>query len=798
MIARSSAVAILMVALLCLGLLLPVSADEADVQPETVTDTLDGVPAADAATADAAGAGSYWTASAEVSTMPYSFVGVSLPEDAEGEFRYSADGETWSEWGELETFPDEGPDYDSEERSDDGRVYSEGDWVGEANYFQARVHGAAPEDLEVRLIDSAGLSQNVVQRITSAIASAWKGSGQAASASVSQPDIVSRADWGADEDMRGGDPSYADDNEFAVVHHTAGNNNYSEAEAPAVVRGIYDWHVNGNGWNDIGYNILVDRYGNAYEGRYGGLEEAVIGAHAAGFNTGSYGISVMGNFDGQAPPEAARYAVRDLLVWKHDVHHIDASAELSYTSRGSDMFPEGQEVEIDTVIGHRDVGYTDCPGGAYYATMPALLRAVDDRQSDMFVSPEVAPDRLAVDGGEITNGPVEFSAGLKPSGAWDLTVYDPDGAVAATDSGNGASLSSSWTPDAATLGEYTYEITGGNRRPVTGTIDVTADVLTRVGDSSNPSSASVSISRAAFSDAGAANRAVIARNDVFADAMTGGPLAGDDGTLLLTGADELDASVAEELDRVLASDGQVYVLGGTNALDDSVVAQVREAIGVSSDSDRVQRVSGPERAGTSAAVAEIVLERSGTDTVMVARYGPDDQQPWADALSGGAYGAAEGIPVLLSRTDDVPTELTGVLSGVGSTIVLGGTQAISESVAGEFPDPTRVSGADRSGTAAAVAARLWGRSSGSDGDKFTIGGGYSSGAWAYALAAAPLAARNNAPLVLVFADDDVPPETEEYLDALGYGSGTQADGWVLGPSDAVSDSVADDVTRLLQ
>src|SRR5690625_3140796 len=124
MITRSSAVVMLTVALLCLGLLLPVSADDVDVQPETVADTVQGLPAADTATAAEAGAGDGWTASAQVETIPYSFVGVILPEGAEGEFRYSVDGDDWSDWTELETHQDQGPDYDSGERNGDGRLYS--------------------------------------------------------------------------------------------------------------------------------------------------------------------------------------------------------------------------------------------------------------------------------------------------------------------------------------------------------------------------------------------------------------------------------------------------------------------------------------------------------------------------------------------------------------------------------------------------------------------------------------------------------------------------------------------------
>ena len=108
------------------------------------------------------------------------------------------------------------------------------------------------------------------------------------------PQIVSRTSWKADEEIRRAPPRYAGAVYFAVVHHTAGSNTYSRAASPAIVRAIELYHVRGNGWNDIGYNFLVDRYGQVFEGRAGGIDRNVIGAHAEGFNTGSVGVAVIG------------------------------------------------------------------------------------------------------------------------------------------------------------------------------------------------------------------------------------------------------------------------------------------------------------------------------------------------------------------------------------------------------------------------------------------------------------------------------------------------------------------------
>ena len=115
------------------------------------------------------------------------------------------------------------------------------------------------------------------------------------------PLILSRASWGANERIRRGRPRYADAVRFAVVHHTAGSNSYTRAQSASIVRGIQRYHVLGNGWDDIGYNFLVDKYGQIFEGRYGGVDRNVVGAHAQGFNTGSSGIALIGTYDGNAP-----------------------------------------------------------------------------------------------------------------------------------------------------------------------------------------------------------------------------------------------------------------------------------------------------------------------------------------------------------------------------------------------------------------------------------------------------------------------------------------------------------------
>ncbi|HWB73021.1 MAG TPA: cell wall-binding repeat-containing protein, partial [Egibacteraceae bacterium] len=131
------------------------------------------------------------------------------------------------------------------------------------------------------------------------------------------------------------------------------------------------------------------------------------------------------------------------------------------------------------------------------------------------------------------------------------------------------------------------------------------------------------------------------------------------------------------------------------------------------------------------------------------------------------------------------------------TVVLGGQAAVSDGVVAALPRPRRVAGGDRAATAAAVAAQLWGRTVGADGDAFVLSGGYRPDAWALALAAAPLAARSVAPLLLADVET-LPTATHDYLDDLGYGDGRTGSGWVLGDRNAVSDAVAEHAAELLQ
>jgi hypothetical protein len=188
---------------------------------------------------------------------------------------------------------------------------------------------------------------------------------------------VSRADWGADQCPPRAAPSYGEVKAVAV-HHTVSLNDYTPAEAPQIVLAICRYHRNSNGWNDIGYNALVDKYGTIYEGRAGGLDQAVIGAHAQGFNSQTAGVANIGDYSSVTASDAALTSTADYIRWKLGVHGQPLSGPVTLTSAGGpeSRYAAGAKVTVDRVLGHRDVGKTACPGDSLYAQLDDIRARV--------------------------------------------------------------------------------------------------------------------------------------------------------------------------------------------------------------------------------------------------------------------------------------------------------------------------------------------------------------------------------------------------------------------------------------
>ncbi|WNG87333.1 N-acetylmuramoyl-L-alanine amidase [Mycobacterium sp. ITM-2016-00317] len=197
------------------------------------------------------------------------------------------------------------------------------------------------------------------------------------------PRIINRAEWGADEGMRCGEPRYDTRIRAGVVHHTAGSNEYTPHDSPGIVRSIYEYHTRTLGWCDIAYNAMVDKYGQVFEGRAGGMTRPVEGAHTGGFNHNTWGVAMLGNFDAVPPtPIQLRHTAR-LLGWVLGQSGVDPLGTVVLPSEGGSFtkFPFGASPTLPTIFTHRDVGNTECPGNAAYALM-GQIRDIAARFND--------------------------------------------------------------------------------------------------------------------------------------------------------------------------------------------------------------------------------------------------------------------------------------------------------------------------------------------------------------------------------------------------------------------------------
>ncbi|MCD7441706.1 N-acetylmuramoyl-L-alanine amidase [Streptomyces lincolnensis] len=181
-----------------------------------------------------------------------------------------------------------------------------------------------------------------------------------------RPRIVTRRGWGANEKLRERKFVYTKKVKAAFVHHTASGNGYRCAQAPSVIRGIYRYHVKSMGWRDIGYNFLVDKCGNIYEGRAGGVAKPVLGAHTLGFNTNSMGIAVLGSHGATKPPAATVKAIARLTAWKLGLHGANPRGKTYLKSGGGNLYRKGKNVRLNVISGHRDGFATECPGWQLY------------------------------------------------------------------------------------------------------------------------------------------------------------------------------------------------------------------------------------------------------------------------------------------------------------------------------------------------------------------------------------------------------------------------------------------------
>jgi hypothetical protein len=223
-------------------------------------------------------------------------------------------------------------------------------------------------------------------------------------------EVATRSEWGADESLRfrGKGPIWPpvfQTVQKLVVHHTAGTNNESGAAALATIRAIYRYHAVTQGWGDIGYNFLIDAAGRVYKGRStsstmvdddrtgeNGQAKGVTAGHAYGYNSGTTGVALLGNFDLEPPTTAAADALQRFLTWKAGAHGLDATGSSQYTNPLN-----GTQVSFPNAPGHQQVpdNSTACPGVHLAALLPDIRAAVRASAGSPDTAPPAAPSDVS-------------------------------------------------------------------------------------------------------------------------------------------------------------------------------------------------------------------------------------------------------------------------------------------------------------------------------------------------------------------------------------------------------------------
>jgi hypothetical protein len=292
-------------------------------------------------------------------TAVYSLLGVTwrggAPKGMQVSVRTHTEG-GWRHWVALESDAEHAPDERSAEARASGvRGGTVPHYAEESDGIQVLITSpdrTTPRDLRLDLVDPGRSPYDE---------HAGASPSGAAVAAVARPRIVSRAEWGADESLRECCPRYGSTIEVGFVHHTVNTNDYRSSESAGLVRAIYAYHTQSRGWSDIGYNFLVDKYGRIFEGRWGGVNRPVIGAHVKNYNTDSFGVAGLGTFITTAPSTSMINAFSRIVAWKLDLHGRDPLGT---------TYLNGTRLRV--VSGHRDAGSTECPGQRLYDQLPTI------------------------------------------------------------------------------------------------------------------------------------------------------------------------------------------------------------------------------------------------------------------------------------------------------------------------------------------------------------------------------------------------------------------------------------------
>ncbi|MDX1658235.1 MAG: N-acetylmuramoyl-L-alanine amidase [Nitriliruptorales bacterium] len=414
--------------------------------------------------------------------FPIDHVGVvfELPHDADHGHDHGADDLHEGTEGLAVRFRHDGVWGPWQQMIEDG-AQAEGQWTG------ALVSGGDADAYQVRGVPAFALKARAAALNTTDGPERVIGFRPAGSADAVTT-CKSRSDWGADESLRTDNRSYAPI-QIMTVHHTATQND--DPDPDTRVRAIYEYHTQTNGWDDIGYQALISEDGTVYEGRWSGSDspsclnsggtgwefghygtaanaEMVTGAHTGGYNTGNYGVALLGTFTDVMPKQGARDALVEYLAELADRHGLDPEGTVDYDN--------GVNAKTtDTINGHRDFTSTKCPGGLLYEDLPNIRTDVTAAMSANRAP--VVTITSPADADSYTVEETSAGAGATLTFAADATDEDATLGWQWTDAADATVATSASFEATLAVGEYTYTATATDTEGLSGSDSITVQVV---------------------------------------------------------------------------------------------------------------------------------------------------------------------------------------------------------------------------------------------------------------------------------------------------------------------------------
>ena len=546
------------------------------------------------------------------------------PQDGGARLRVENEG-AWGEWTSLEDGLATGPE---EEGAETGEWGTDGTVLLDADRVQVELSGEA-QDARIESW-TTWVTQDDVETVTEL---------PTADAATKGLTVGRRKDWAQDMGLIPSNGPVRPTPKLGItLHHTATEAYYSAADVPAMLRAVYRYHAHTLDWRDVGYNAIVDRYGRVWEGRSGGLENNVQGAHSYGMNYDWFGLSSLGNHEISGVPQAELAALARTAGWVLNTNGVDVNSQRRYTNSYL-----GWTRTLSALHGHRDVYATSCPGWQMYQMMGALRTMVAAEQ-------QLARTAVQRIGG---SNRYDVAAGLAHEGApygvdtayltQGVEIADALGVGPVASKGNAAVLLTKPTevPPATVevleaMGALEVVLVGGEKAvtPAVGrALQAKGYAVRRVAGEDRYDTA-VQLS---YEQKWRSGTVYLASGSNLTDALGGGAAAAHVGApMLLTRTTNLPPVTAARLAELAPS--RVVVLGGTGAVADSVVRQAETLL----PGARVERLGGGNRYQTSALIAMDAFEHS-TTAVLAAGDAP------VDAMAGTQLAADRSAPLLLVR-----------------------------------------------------------------------------------------------------------------------------------------------------